>query len=218
MALENHLDIKKALSSEKKAEYALESTKGAQGLSIDASNTFYLKRVSDSANNSTSNLTLSLPLYTGGKNEGNIEIAKTDVSMAGLSLLKTRQDVKLNTTAAYYDVIEAHKTQTVDQETVDNYVQHLKDVKAQYSAGNVAKADVLRSEVELADAQQTLIKAQNSHAVAVNTFKNMIRWKSAEAIEFVDEFQYVPVTRTMEECVTLAKEQLSRSEKVPACH
>jgi outer membrane protein TolC len=207
MALENHLDIKKAINSEKQAEYALQSTKGSKGISIDASNTFYLNRINYPGNSSTSAITLSLPLYSGGKNEGNIAIAKTDVTIAGLSLLKTRQDVKLNTLSAYYDVIEAHKTQAVDQETVDNYVSHLNDVQAQYSAGNVAKSDVLRSEVELADAQQTLIKAKNSSEVAVNAFKNMIRWKSSEAIEFVEEFQYVPFKQTMDECVAVAKEQ-----------
>ena len=207
MALENHLDIKKAINSEKQAEYALQSTQGSKGISIDASNTFYLKRINYPANSSTSAITLSLPLYTGGKNEGNIEIAKTDVTIAGLSLLKTRQDVKLNTSSAYYDVIEARKTQAVDQETVDNYVVHLNDVQAQYSVGNIAKSDVLRSEVELADAQQTLIKAKNSSEVAVNAFKNMIRWKSSETIEFVEDFQYVPFKQTMDECVAVAKEQ-----------
>jgi outer membrane protein len=207
MAMENHLDIKKAINSEKQAEYALQSTQGSKGISIDASNTFYLKRINYPANSSTSAITLSLPLYTGGKNEGNIEIAKTDVTIAGLSLLKTRQDVKLNTSSAYYDVIEARKTQVVDQETVDNYVVHLNDVKAQYSVGNVAKSDVLRSEVELADAQQTLIKAKNSYEVAVNAFKNMIRWKSSETIEFVEDFQYVSFNKTMDECVAVAKEQ-----------
>ena len=207
MALENHLDIKKAMSSEKQAEYALASARGSQGPAIAAANTFYLKQINYPASSSASTITLSLPLFTGGKNEGNIEIAKTDLSMAGLTLQKTRQDVKLNTMTAYYAVVEASKTQAVDQETVDNYVQHLNDVTAQYSAGNVAKADVLRSEVELADARQTLIKAQNSQEVAINTFKNMIRWKSAEAVEFVDEFQHAPVSRSMEECVALAKEQ-----------
>ncbi|SDE48222.1 TolC family protein [Sporomusa acidovorans] len=206
MALENHLDIKKAVNSEKQAEYALESAKGSRGFSIDASNTFYLKRINYPANSSSSAITLSLPLYTGGKNEGNIEIAKTDLTIAGLSLLKTKQDVKLNTITAYYDVIEARKTQAVDQETVDNYVKHLNDVKAQYSVGNIAKSDVLRSEVELTDAQQTLIKAKNAYEVAINNFKNMIRWKSSEAIEFVEDFQYVPVNKTMDECVAYAKE------------
>lgn len=206
MALENHLDIKKAINSEKQAEYTLQSTQGSRGISIDASNTFYLKRINYPASSSSSAITLSLPLYTGGKNEGNIEIAKTDLTIAGLSLLKTKQDVKLNTISDYYDVIEAHKTQEVDQETVDNYVKHLNDVKAQYSAGNVAKSDVLRSEVELTDAQQTLIKAKNSYEVAVNNFKNMIRWKSSETIEFVEDFQYDPVNKTMEECVAFAKE------------
>lgn len=212
MALENHLDIKKAINSEKQAEYALQSTKGSRGISIDASNTFYLKRI-DYPANSSSAITLSLPLYSGGKNEGNIEIAKTDLTIAGLTLLKTKQDVKLNTISAYYDVIEARKTLAVDQETVDNYVKHLNDVQAQYSAGNVAKSDVLRSEVELTDAQQTLIKAKNSYEVAVNNFKNMIRWKGSETIEFVEDFQYIPVNKTMEECVIFAKEHRPDVEK-----
>lgn len=206
MALENHLDIKKAMNSEKQAEYAFQSTQGSKGLSIEASNTFYLNRINYPANSSTSAITLTLPLYTGGKNEGNIAIAKTDVTIAGLSLLKTKQNVRLNTVAAYYDVVKARKTQAVNQETADNYIAHLNDVKAQYSAGNVAKSDVLRSEVELADAEQTLIKSKNTYAVAVNTFKNMIRWKSSEPIEFVEDFQYAPVDKTMDGCVTFAKE------------
>jgi len=206
MALENHLDIKIAINSEKQAEYALQSTQGSRGISIDTSNTFYLKQIHYSAATSSSAITLSLPLYSGGKNEGNIEIAKTDVTIAGLSLLKTKQDVKFKTISAYYDVVEAGKTQAVDQETVDNYLLHLEDVKAQYSAGNVAKSDVLRSEVELTNAQQTLIKAKNSYEVAVNTFKNLIRWKSPELIEFVEDFQFIPVNNTMDECVAFAVE------------
>jgi len=206
MAFENHLDIKKAINSETQARYTLESTQGSQGVSVDASNTFYLKRIDYPGSSSTSAITVSIPLYTGGKNEGNIEIAKTDVTIAGLSLLKTRQDVKLETISAYYDVIETRKTQTVDQETVDNYEKHLKDVKAQYSVGNVAKVDVLRSEVELADAEQTLIKAKNSHEVAVNAFKKTIRWKNSEGIEFVEDFQYAPFNKTMDECVAFAIE------------
>ncbi len=206
MALENHLDIKIAANSEEQAKYALQSTEGSKKISVDASNTFYLKRIRYSATANTTDVTLSLPLYSGGKNEGNIEMAKTDVTIAGLDLLKTKQDVKLKTVSAYYDVLEAQKIQAVDQETVDNYLVHLNNVKAQYSVGNIAKLDVLKSEVELADAQQTLLKAKNSYAVAVNALKNLIRWKSAEPLDFIDDFRYLPVQQTMDQCVAFAKE------------
>ncbi|CUH96869.1 putative secreted protein [Propionispora sp. 2/2-37] len=205
MALENHLDIKMAENEQKQAKYELKSTQGSQGLSVDASNTLYLKKVNDSASTSNSDISLSLPLYTGGKNEGNVEIAKNDVTIAELNLLKTKQDVRLKAVTAYLDVIEARKTQEVAQETVDNYQMHLDNVKAQYSAGNVAKADVLRSEVELTDAEQTLLKSKNAYEVAVNTLKNVIRWKSTEPLEFTDEFQYAPFQMAMDESVTFAK-------------
>lgn len=167
MALENHLDIKVAENSEEQAKYALQRTEGSKNISVDASNTFYLRQIHYPATTNTTSLALSLPLslplYSGGKNEGNIEMAKTDVTIAGLDLLKAKQDVKLKTVSAYYDVLQTQKVQAVDQETVDNYLMHLDNVKAQYSVGNVAKVDVLRSEVELADAQQTLLKAKNSY-------------------------------------------------------
>jgi outer membrane protein TolC len=43
---------------------------------------------------------------------------------------------------------------------VNTLADHLKNVKAQFDVGVVAKVDVLRSEVELSNARQTLIKAQ----------------------------------------------------------
>ncbi len=213
LAMENQLDIKIAANSEEQARYVLQSTEGSQKISVDAANTFYLKQIHYEATTNSTALTLSLPLYSGGKNEGNIEMAKTDVTMAGLILLKTKQDIKLKTISAYYDVLEAQKVEAVDQETVDNYLLHLNNVKAQYSVGNIAKLDVLKSEVELADAQQTLVKAKNSSAVAVNALKNLIRWKSGESLEFIDDFQHVPVHETLDQCVAFAKEHRPDVEK-----
>lgn len=148
MALGNHLDIKLAINTEAQAKYALDAARGSRGISLDASNTFYLKRIDYSTDSNSSQISLSLPLYSGGKNEGNIAIAQTDVTIAGLDLVKTRQDVKLNTVAAYFDTINYRETIDVDQETVDNYAKHLENVKAQYAAGNIAKSDVLSSEVQ----------------------------------------------------------------------
>nr|WP_173812700.1 TolC family protein [Dendrosporobacter quercicolus]NSL47713.1 TolC family protein [Dendrosporobacter quercicolus DSM 1736]SDM79788.1 Outer membrane protein TolC [Dendrosporobacter quercicolus] len=205
IALENHLDIKIAANEEQQAEYALQSAKGSQGITLDAANTFYLKKVSHSATASGSDIVLSLPLYSGGKNEGTVKNAETAVDIAILNTKQTEQTVKLQTISAYLTVIEAHQTQAVAQETVDNYQLHLKNVKEQYSAGNIAKSDVLRSEVELADAGQTLLKATNASEVAVNNLRNLLRWKSAEPLELIEEFQCVPVAYGMAECVALAK-------------
>jgi len=213
MALTNHLDIKIAANEEKEALYSLQSAKGSKGVSLTASNNTYLKKPGSSADASTSSMTLSLPLYSGGKNEGNIKIAQNDVTKAGVNSVKTKLDVKSNTITDYLNVIKTHQAQAVAQETVDNYQLHLNNVKEQYSVDNVAKSDVLRSEVELADAQQTLLQAQNSYAVAVNTLKKQLRWKEAGELELVEEFQYVPFTMSMEDSVVYAKAHSPELEK-----
>lgn len=204
LALANHLDIKLAANSEEQARYALESSEGSLSPSVDVGNTFYLSRVRRAGSSSSSSLSLSLPLYSGGRHEGNIDAARLDVEMARLAAHRTRQDVRLSTVSAYYDVLNAQKVQAVDQETVDNYLLHLDNVRAQYGAGSVAKADVLRSEVELADAQQTLLQAQNATAVAWNNLKKLLRWKSAEPLELADDFRFAPLAPAQEECVAQA--------------
>ncbi len=206
MALQNNLDIKISANSKQQADYTLQSTEGSRKISVDASNSFYLKQIHYHSTTNSSNISLSYPLYSGGKIEGNIENAKIDVTIADLELQKTIQDTRLKALSAYYDVIKAHKVQAVDQETVNNYVLHLNDVQAQYSAGNIARIDVLRSEVELADAQQTLLQAQVSYQVAVNSLKDVIKWRSMESPEFIDEFAYIPVARTVNDCLVFANQ------------
>ena len=214
MALENNSDIKISANAEKTAEYTLQGAKGRNGISLGASNSWNLKNSDEISSTSSSGINLSLPLYTGGKNEGNINIAQTNVKIAELDSLKTQQDVKLKTTMAYYDVIQAHQNQAVAQETVNNNQLHLDNVNAQYSAGTVAKADVLRSEVELTNAQQNLLQAKKASDVAVNNLKNLLRWQDSADPELVEEFDCVPFEFTMDESVEYAKTHRPDLEKV----
>lgn len=207
LAFTNNLDIKLSANQMEQAQYGLESAKGSQSFSIDAKNNFYLKKANEAGSTSSSSVTVSMPLYSGGKNEGNIAVADINVKMADLALAKSRQDVKLNTITAYLAIINAQKVQQVAQETVDNYALHLENVKAQYEVGNIAKSDVLRSEVELADAQQTLMQDQTATETAVNALKKIMRWNSAEPLEVVGEFQYVPLAQSLDTCIQAAKQQ-----------
>lgn len=56
--------------------------------------------------------------------------------------------------------------QKLSAESVTRLEDHLKNVQAQYDVGVVAKVDVLRSQVELANAKQTLIQAENAYQVS----------------------------------------------------
>ena len=71
--------------------------------------------------------------------------------------------MKLDVIRAYYNALQAKKTVAVNQESVDKYQAHYTNVQQLYSAGSKARIDMLRSSVELSNAQQNLIRSQNSY-------------------------------------------------------
>ena len=194
MALNNNSAIKIAASDREKAAWSVDTAKAnklptftydfAGSYSEPASTTTH-------SNEAYSNsLTLTMPLYTGGKVEGNIDKAKIGVQSADLTLDKTRQQIKLDATSGYYSILQTRNLVKVAQDSVDSLAEHLKNVQAQYNVGTVAKSDVLRSEVELANAQQSLIKAQNSYDLAVSSFNNVVGLPLDSELTIKDELKY----------------------------
>jgi outer membrane protein TolC len=119
--------------------------------------TMYSRAVGNSYSNTAS---VSVPIYTAGELEGTVAKAKANYEAYVLGEHKSYMDLKKTTTDAYYTLLECVNTVKVAQESVNTLADHLKNVKAQFDVGVVAKVDVLRSEVELSNARQTLIKAQ----------------------------------------------------------
>lgn len=149
-------------------------------------------------------LRLSWPLYSGGRTEGQIAQAELGTTTAELGVEKAKQQIKLDTTAAYYNVLQATNMLAVSQETVNNLKAHLNIVQAKYEAGSVAKSDILRAEVELANAEQNLIKARNQRDLAVADLLNTMNLAAGTEIELASKLEYQADIRTLEENIAFA--------------
>ena len=125
-------------------------------------------------NNHSNSFSAALPIYTGGRLSGTIEQAVQNYRSSEYGVDEAYQAVKLTATSSYYNVLEATDSLQLSRDSVERLTAHLKNVQAQYDVGVVAKVDVLRSEVELADAEQNLIKAQNAYDLAVANLNNVI--------------------------------------------
>ena len=119
-------------------------------------------------------LTLTFPLYTGGRLENQIEGAEYALNVADLNLENTRQSVRYQTAEAYYRVLQYNDAIKVQQEAVNFLQSHLDNVKIQYEVGTVAKADVLSTEVQLADYRRQLNSAWGDYETAVANLNNII--------------------------------------------
>lgn len=206
-ALKNNSAIKMALSDQQKAEWGIREAKAGTLPSVSAGvgGTHGPDSPSSPDGNSyNSSLKLNWTLYSGGRTEGLINQAKLNADSSELNVAKTQQQIKLDATTAYYNVLQTRNMVNVNQEMVNNLTEHLKKVQAQYDVGVVAKSDVLRSEVELVNAQQTLTKAQNSFDLAMSTLNNTMGMPLDTENTLKDELAYTQTNITVEDAITQA--------------
>ncbi|MDD4600047.1 Outer membrane protein TolC [bioreactor metagenome] len=202
LALQNNSTIKIASKDKEQSEWSVSEAKAGRMPTVSLGSNYSFRNGGENSNS----LKMSLPLYTGGRTEAKIDQAKLGVVSADLDVKKAQQQLVLDTTADYYSVLETKNMLAVNQETVNNLMAHQTIVQGKYDVGVVAKSDLLRAEVEVANAQQNLIKGQNQHALAVAELLNTMNIDADTEINLAEELQYQADTRTLAEAVALAKQ------------
>ena len=214
MAMENNRTIKQSAADQEMAGWALKGARRAGGPTFTWSGTAV--RQGGDAYASMEGTAVpyrsqfvnvfkaSLPLYTGGQLESSIASAKYGVGAADLALEATKQGIKAQTASYYYKVLQCRNLIKVDQDAVDTLQAHLDNVNAQYRVGTVAKSDVLSSQVQLANAQQSLVTAKNDYDVAVATLNNVIGLPTGTVLNIRDELRYTKYDLTLDGCTEYA--------------
>jgi len=157
------------------------------------------------AQNSFSNqLTLGLPIYTGGKLEGLIDQAKLTYRVSDLNVDATRQQLKLSATTSYFNVLATRNLLEVAKQSVNDFAAHLKNVQAQYDVGTVARSDVLQTQVQLANAQDNLIIADNNYNLAMANLNNVIGLPLSGEIKLKEDLKYQQYPLTLDDSVKYA--------------
>ncbi|WP_371378312.1 TolC family protein [Sporomusa aerivorans] len=215
LALTNNYDIKYAKSAREKSFWAMKEAKKNKGLSVNLTHTDQRYNTPPAetgtssyvyTNNFDNQLTLSVPLYSGGKLEGQIEQAKLDLKVADLDMETAKQQLRLTVVSDYLTVLEYRTEVQINQETVKNYEEHLQLVKDKFALGLVAKTDVLSSQVDLAKAQDDLITAQNNYTNAVAALNNDLGLPHSTEIALKDDFTYAKYPKSLAECLQHALE------------
>src|SRR5207253_340269 len=93
-----------------------------------------------------------------------------------LNYRTTVANAVLEVQIAYYDVLLAAQQITVQEASVELLTNELADTTRRFDAGTVPRFNVLRAEVELANARPKLIRARNSLRIARNNLANKLGW------------------------------------------
>lgn len=169
----------------------------------DGSGAYWTKSI---GNNHSNALTASLPIFTGGKLSGQIEQAKANYKYNEVGVQRTYNEMRSTVTNGYFNMLQMDNLQKLNAESVTRLADHLKNVQAQYDVGVVAKVDVLRSQVELANAKQTLIQAENNYQIAEANLNKIVGLPMDTTLKLDNILVYSAYDRTMDDCLAYAAE------------
>ena len=207
MALENNRTIKQAFATVDNARWALSQARRQMGPTLTW-NTVAARiggKAYDGASDPdyrkgfTNTGSVGLPIFNQTLNASR-DSARYGLTAADLTLENTKQTIVQTATTDYYNILQARNLIKVYQDNVETLQAHLEQVNAQYRVGTVAKSDVLASEVQLAEAKQSLVNAQNNYDVAMATLNNVIGLPTDTVLEIKDELAYHKYDLDLDKC------------------
>ena len=210
LALTNNPTGKIAVFDFEAAKGALTAARSARWFSISASHKDAQSWAGGSASivdQYTNSVSLNWTLWSGNKVESQVSQAKLDLDSKQWGVAKARQQLKYDATDAYFKFMAARDNVKLNQESVERLERYLQDVKLQFEVGVVAKVDVLRSEVELAKAKQSLIEAQNTYDLTMANLNNIIGFPLTTELNIKGDLSYARYEKELAFCVDAALRQ-----------
>ncbi|SEH24867.1 TolC family protein [Selenomonas sp. KH1T6] len=211
MALENNLTLKQYYANVDNARWSLSKARRQMGPTLTwntGANRIGGRAYSGAYDpaydyNFSNTGSVTVPLYNESLRASR-DSAKYALNAADMNLEDTKQTTVKTATTHYYNILQCRNLIKVYQDNVETLQAHLDQVNAQYRVGTVAKSDVLASEVQLANAQQSLVTAQNDYDVAMATLNNYLDLPTDTVLEIKDELKYTKYDFDIDACTNFA--------------
>ncbi|MCC5598951.1 TolC family protein [Nostoc favosum] len=148
---------------------------------------------------------LSYNIYTSGRVQANIRAAEEQVRFNELAVETQSEEIRLNVATDYYNLQQADEQVRIAESAVQNSEASLRDAEALERAGVGTRFDVLRSQVNLANAQQDLTLARSQQAIARRRLATRLSLAQAVNISAADPVQLAGLWNpTLEQSIVLA--------------
>jgi outer membrane protein len=102
-------------------------------------------------------LTLTLPIYQGGQVSTGVSLAEVRRDIQILTTGQTKNDIIANTVNAYNKILQLQQLRKASQSSVNALAEQIKNTRLLLDVGRVARVDLLKVEVQLANEQQRLL-------------------------------------------------------------
>jgi outer membrane protein len=146
------------------------------------------------------------PLFAGGGILANYEVNKLGFDISRMEKAATVQDIVQEVKVSYFNILKAEKLLGVARQSLEQLQAHLNIAKNFFEVGLIPRNDVLQSEVQVANGEQSLIRAENSVELARSKFNTVLRRDINTPVQLEDILTDRPDDRTLEQSITAALE------------
>jgi outer membrane protein len=145
--------------------------------------------------------TVSQPLFAGFSIINGYKLATLGLDVAKIEEKLTRREIIFNAKNAYFTLLKAQKLVTIAEEAVTMLEAHREVADNFYQVGMTPLNDLLKAEVELANARQDLIVARNTLDIAKSNFNTLLRRHINGDVELKDILDYTPFEMDIDDCL-----------------
>ena len=149
-------------------------------------------------------MSLSVPLYTGGRLTSGFKQANYNVDAAKEAVRQSRHATVFNTKKVFYGILLGEEFVKVSEEAVALAEKLHNNIKIQHEVGLASQFDLLRSEVQLANLKPQLIKARNNLKIMKLNLKTILGMEQNKEIEVQGKLTYEAVEPELDACLVKA--------------
>ena len=139
----------------------------------------------DDTENLRGSLMVQWRLFDWGRREADAHMAHLGAQASEAMACAVRNQLVFEVTRAFYQVLQASAFANVQAESVKSIQESLRIARERFEAGSAMKTDVLNLETQLAQAQEDLIKAENSRDLALVALNTVIG-KPLASLELIE--------------------------------
>jgi outer membrane protein len=146
-------------------------------------------------------------IYDFGKTPGLINESRASFGQTQQDYAGTRQQVVLDARTAYFGYLAAQRAQKVQEDTVKQNQDLLKQAQGFYKVGLKAKIDVTKAEANLYQAEANLIQAKNNVQLSQVTLMTALGLKTWPFTKVEDVLEVTTQPQSLEELKAKALER-----------
>ena len=135
---------------------------------------------------------LRQPIFTGFALISSFRLSELGIDQSQLEMDLEKLDLVLRVKEVYFNILGADKAVEVAQTTVESLTQTVKVARSFFEVGMIPVNDVLKAEVELANAEQSLVRAKNLAQTTRSTFNTLLVRPVTEPVEVEDILVFKP--------------------------